>query len=336
MPNLGQGFLVFRIIQNREENLSRLILKLRRRVFGISLEEATFARRGFRSSDTRVRERLERIGTTFLHGYHAALEADDGRSLELRLNEIESEWRGFAFEGAAMGLALLDFTTPWKANRLSAFIQGSGAPHIYMIYIGAGWALARLPVRPERSLKKFDPLLRWLVMDGYGFHEGYFGGPEYLRAGKRSARLTGYAARAFDQGLGRCLWFIEGADIDAICVTVSAFDESRRADLWSGVGLACAYAGGHGVETLNALRAIAGEYVLNLAQGAAFAAAARRRAGNPALHTELACQVLCEVSAEASAKIVENASRDLPADSEIPAFEVWRQRIEASFIREVL
>jgi hypothetical protein len=46
--------------------------QLRQLAFGISLEEATFARRGFRRNNVEAQQRLEQIGYTFLHGYHAA------------------------------------------------------------------------------------------------------------------------------------------------------------------------------------------------------------------------------------------------------------------------
>src|SRR3712207_8380154 len=47
-----------------------------------------------------------------------------------------------------------------------------------------------------------------------------------------------------DQGLGRSLWFVQGADVRRIPATVNAFPAERRPDLWSGLGLACGYAGG--------------------------------------------------------------------------------------------
>ena len=78
------------------------------------IEEVTFARRGFWEGDKRARKRLERIGKTLLLGYHAALEETDPPALAQRLNLIDLELRGFSFEGAAMGLALLDLITPWK------------------------------------------------------------------------------------------------------------------------------------------------------------------------------------------------------------------------------
>src|SRR5438128_4208177 len=146
-------------------------------MFGLSLSEASFARRGFHEGTTDARVRLEGIGYTFLQGYHAALEDDDPQTLEARLNTVESEFRGFAFEGAAMALALLDMLTPWNRSRWRSFLNGPAAAHVYMTHVGYGWALARLHrLYPsvERPLARLDPVLRWLALDGYGFHEGYF------------------------------------------------------------------------------------------------------------------------------------------------------------------
>lgn len=315
--------------------MSRLIRKLRRRILGISPQEATFAKRGFRGGDEGALARLERVGASFLEGYHAALESDES-ALGARLNESEAEWRGFAFEGAAMGLALIDFLTPWKSSRLRAFIRGAGEPHIYMIHVGAGWAMARLPISPERFMSRLDPLLRWLAIDGYGFHEGYFGGPDYFAAQSRPSRLTGYAARVFDQGLGRSLWFVEGTDVQAITATIAAFPEARQADLWSGVGLACAYAGGQDETGIETLCRLAGRFRPQLAQGAAFAAKARLRADNLVAHTELACRTICGVSAEAAAKVTDIALQSMAAGNSAGDYETWRQKIQASFASEAL
>src|SRR5262249_36094553 len=161
-------------------------------------------------------------------------------------------------------------------NRVQLFLRGPGAAHAYMVHVGVGWALARLHRSVAATLERFDPLLRWLIVDGYGFHEGYF---HWRRAVVMQAiprQLTGYAQRAFDQGLGRSLWFVTGAEVDRLCAAIQAFPARRHADLWSGVGLASAYAGGVGLGDLCALRVAAGAYVPFLAQGAAFAAKARQ------------------------------------------------------------
>jgi len=279
---------------------------------------------------------LEQVGRCFLHGYHAALEGDDPEILASRLNQIEADFRGFAFEGAAMGLFLLDHLTPWRKDRLLSFLAGPGSPHIYMTYVGAGWALAQLRRGVSRALARFDPLLGWLAVDGYGFHQGYF--HPRRSVGRRAVprRLSGYALRVFDQGLGRSLWFVEGADVGRIAATVARFPVARQPDLWSGVGLACAYAGGADRQAIEAVMTSAGGYRAQLAQGAAFAAKARERAGIPASDTDLACRIIWGMPALEAAGATDAALVDLPADGVVPTYEVWRQRIQDLWVKELV
>lgn len=301
------------------------------RLLRISPDDTRFARRGFRIPCDAARQRLERVGATFLEGYHAALKDGGMDRLSAGLSAVEQEFRGFAFEGAAMALDLLDQLAPWKTQRLPGFLHGPGNPHVYMVHVGIGWSLARLPWRLERRLSRLDPVLRWLVLDGYGFHEGYFHWLRYADGTSRPKRLQGYGLRAFDQGLGRSLWFVGGADAEWIARTISAFPEPRRADLWSGAGLACAYAGGADAPEILRLRSAAATHYPHLAQGVVFAAGARSRAGNPAEHTELACELLCDFSAEEAAAVSVETRRHAWEDYE-PAYEVWRRLIRMHFV----
>jgi enediyne biosynthesis protein E3 len=310
--------------------------RLRRRLFGISAKETSFSRRGFRGGDERVRQPLEQIGRVFLHGYHAALEEDRPHRLAAVLNPIELEMRGFAFEGAGMGLYLLDLLTPWRRDRLRKFLAGPGEPHAYMVHVGAGWALAQLRRRADHALAQFDPLLGWLAIDGYGFHQGYFRWPETVERQWVPRGLSVNTRRVFDQGLGRSLWFVEGAEPTRIAATIARFPQSRHADLWSGVGLACGYAGGVTGETIEALTAMTGANHPQMAQGIAFAAKARQHAGNPASHTELACRIVCGMPAEDAAIQTDHARRNLMDEGGLPAYEVWRRRIQARWVKEAV
>jgi enediyne biosynthesis protein E3 len=316
--------------------VSRFLSRLRRRIFGIPEEEASFARRGFRGGDERTRRHLEQVGRTFLHGYHAALEEDRPVRLASRLDELEPELRGFAFEGAGMGLYLLDLLTPWNRGRLGGFLAGPGAAHVYMVHVGAGWALAQLRLRVDRALARLDPLLGWLAVDGYGFHHGYFRWKAAVELRRVPDRLSGYALQVFDQGLGRSLWFVEGAEMTRIAATIAGFGRGRHADLWSGVGLACAYAGGVPEEAIGGLSMMAGPHRPHLAQGVAFAAKARQRAGNPAPQTELACRIVCGMSADEAAGLTDHALAGLEGEGATPAYEVWRHRIRSTWVEEAV
>jgi hypothetical protein len=136
----------------------------------------------------------------------------------------------------------------------------------------------------------------------------------------------------FDQGVGRSLWFAEGADVNRIAGAIDRFVVERRSDLWSGVGLAAAYAGGAGVDDLRALRLRAASYAPNLAQGAAFAAEARARADNPTEHTEAACAIFASLSARDAAMLVRECRVRLDETAGVPAYETWRQRVAAALV----
>jgi len=309
-----------------------MIGQIRRRLFGISPDETSIARRGFTVSDPAVQTRLETIGQTFVYGYHTALVHPQPYALAVALNKVERELCGFAYEGAGMGLALLDLLTPWPSRYLLNFLQGIGQPHAYMIQIGVGWALARLHRPVDGWLRRLDPVVNWLLLDGYGFHETYFGWQKVLEQQVVPKHLTGYARRGFDQGVGRALWFVKGANVDRIAAAIGALPTARHNDLWSGVGLASAYAGGVSCSVLEDLMGTAGiESFAPLAQGVVFAAKTRLHAGNPAPHTELATRVICGLSLEEAAMLFDRAGQELPKTGETPAFEVWRQRIQQHF-----
>ena len=300
-------------------------------VLGISASETSFQRRGFRGGENGARERFERIGSAFAAGYHAVLLNDRPDQFVPELKRVEAEFRGFAFEGAAMGLALLDRLTPWRRDRIERFLSGEGRPYSYLVHVGVGWAMARFPGSIEPGLRRMDPILGWLALDGYGFHEGYFHWPKCLADQPIPRRVKGYGKRVFDQGLGRSLWFVEGANVARLKDTLEKFSEVRRADLWSGIGLASVYAGELNETDLGALVGASGRFHPQLAQGAAFAAKARMHGGNPTAYTECACRSLCGMSAQEAANLTDAALDDLPAHSSTPAYELWRVRVQDRF-----
>lgn len=314
------------------EGLPRFGSRLWRQLLSIPAEEIRFEVRGFRGGQAGMKERIELIGARFRDGYHCGLETATPVGLAHRLGRIHLEEQGFAYEGAAMAWAIREFFTPWDRHRIRRLLAGPGEPHAYMVHVGVGWALARLPGHLGRRLERYDPLLRWLVADGYGFHEGFFKTQAYRAGADAPARVEGYGRRAFDQGLGRALWFMEGGDGGLVSETIQRFGSERHRDLWSGVGLACAYAGViEDVSQIEALGRAAGAHGAALAQGAAFAAKARSRAGNQARHTEVVCRVLCGLAAEEAAAVTDEALVGLCDEGEEPAYEVWRRRVQTQF-----
>lgn len=297
-----------------------------------------FEKRGFSPGIPEKQSRFERIGRDFLAGYHASLEADDVTRLERRLAGVELDRRGFAFEGAAMALALRAALSR-RRSLLEEFLDGPARAHIYTALVGVGWAAARLPRALGPDPNRFDSVLRYLVFDGWGFHEGYFHPRRAVAEGRIGASLRGYERRAFDQGLGRFLWFHDCADVSRVPSTIASFARERQSDLWSGVGLACAYAGGANEGELARLERSAASHRDHLAQGVAFAAKAHQRAGAAPRHTRDASRILCGVSFERAAEICDEALAEARgentqigarngADAKHPcAYELWRARV---------
>ena len=305
------------------------------RLFRISLKETTFTRRGFYCADAEKQAHLEGIGAAFVKGYNLALDPAGVPALCEELNTVHRERRGFAFEGAAMALALTNHLWRPQASRWRQLRERAGE-HKYMLFVGYGWALARLPWlrnRPASVLSKFEYLEKWLILDGYGFHEGYFHPKQSIVAGRIPPALAGAEVKVFDQGLGRSIWFVSGADISRIARAVKGFPEYRRADIWSGIGLAATYAGGVARQQLLELRELAAGYEEHLAQGSAFAAQARIRAGLELPETGIATEVFCNCTAEATGEIVSGALNSITADqSSYEAYEQWRTSIRERFL----
>lgn len=311
------------------------MLKLLASFLRIDDREVELARRGFLCSRPEVRRHLEEIGKSFLLGYHAALQYHDQQQLARDLTRVDCEYRGFAYEGAAMAMVILDSVSPGNA-RFRRFASGAGKNHIYMLHVGAGWACARLPwrrFRLESSLRKFDPLLRWLAVDGFGFHEGYFYGPQRARRRIARTRVTAHARHVFYQGLGRSLWFSCAASIPAIAGNISSMAPDFQGDAWSGVGLACTYAGGIPQNEIEELRSASGPHKAWVAQGAAFAARARQLAGNVTPHTEAASAILCDLSVDHAAALCEEALGLLDPQHSSP-YQQWRQILQKTFSKQ--
>ena len=310
--------------------------RLRCRIFLPDQSEVTFERRGWTAVEPTRQANLEKVGRKFLEGFEYGMADRQLADIESSLETVEPAFRGFAYEGCAMALAVRDGIRPSGRHWVRDLLASRGANHVYMAYIGVGWAMARLPKLRWRAIEPHDPLLRWLALDGYGFHQAYFRTQQYVW-GQRQDRIPGwephwYASRVADQGMGRALWFVNGSDVQRVASTIEAFPQSRRGDLWSGASLASVYAGGADAGELSDMVRLAGPHRSYAAQGAAFAAKARLLAGLVTPGTELGVKVHCDMSVEEAAAVTDEAIDGLPSDEgDTPRFEIWRERIRSRF-----
>ncbi len=278
---------------------------------------------------------LHEISKTFQHGFVCGLK-DKPITLAFAAKQAaEPCLVGVFLEGAAMACALLDAWMPWKKNRWRALLEATGDRHVYELHAGLGMALARANQNLESRLHELDPLLRWLVVDGFGFHHGFFDAVKHIHhkelPGERIGK--GHHRKVFDQGLGRSVWFACEADIEAVIATIRGFPAGRQRELWTGIGVAATLAGGVDPRELSRLLHASGRHRQHLAQGAAFAAHVRQRGLTYTDHTDKACEILCGVSVAEASAVVEKAFRTVAGGGPRHLHESWQNNVRKTVSR---
>ncbi len=317
--------------------MSTILGSLRRLVLTPSFTDVSFAGRGFPVTPTDATRKLETIPQSVICGFEWAIDRSPLWELERRLDMVDPEMRGFAYEGATMALTVRDAMAGGKGHRARDLLRGPGVPHTFLTYIGIGFAMARLPrplwrrVLPDLTGTPYYPTMSWLAVDGYGFDRAYFDTDTWVAQQRQPAPYpwlgrSDYFPRAVDQGIGRALWFIHGGQSADVCAAVRRFAQQRQPDLWSGVGLAAAFAGGCDETGLRLLAREAGQARAHLAQGAVFAAKARDFSGFIAGHTAVTVNLLAGLSVPDAARLADEVTLVRPGTDEID-YEAWRRAI---------
>lgn len=277
---------------------------------------------------------VEPVGRAFLGGYRIGMEESTPTRVMRNLQAFDNAYLGFAAEGAGMAVAIRSRLEPWNRSAFDRLIATSGGRHTYMMHVGLGWALARLPKPLWPTLHTLDPLVGPLVADGYGFHEVFFNTHQTLSDGllfepRQWPGPPAHAQQQAMQGVGRGIWFVAGGDVDIAKDLLSRFPTHVHASLWAGLGLAATYAGGRSDLGLTGLRHVADTFLPWVRQGSAFAAEARTRAGTTTSHTHRAVQILCGRTVP---EVVDLVARTRPKvrtvdDGDWGSYETWRESL---------
>jgi hypothetical protein len=289
---------------------------------------------------------LRRVANTFVDGFSIATELETSL-LDREIEIIAPSERGVGYEGVAAGKAVLDLSQglvdkyssshersgsssserrlPAAANLLSAAPQYS-----FLLYLGIGEAMAQLKLPPVLCNDFAGELWGGQIIEGYGFFDGYFNWFETLVHQNYPVGLEPSLAAAYNQGLGRALYFIHNCNPSKIREHINSFAPSRRPELWAGVGIPTAYVGGLSERELARLIDYAGTYRAELMQGVFLGSSARIKQQLVPDHTELACNVICGVKAMECYYISEELNH-LLADREAYSMYQWQ-----SAVRKVL
>lgn len=234
-------------------------------------------------TENRVAQKMEIIQKIFR-------EVQDSYSETTQLDNYDIEFRGIAYEATSMCIALEDFKTGNELNRWNNFLKENKA-HATQIHVGLGWALAQNEISPIEILHQLEPEYRYRVCDGYGYYEGFFRRRKSILNQQQPEWNDSVATGAYNQGLGRSLWYINNGDINAAKHALEKFPAERHNDLWRGLGIAIAYVGGCNENSLKEIFEKAEEHKVDLAEGANRALHSRKQSGCFSADTELVCRL---------------------------------------------
>jgi hypothetical protein len=274
------------------------------------------------------RQWLKHTSQIFQRGFICALKE---RQVTLAVAQDAAEdplQVGVFIEGASMACTLMDMFMPWRNDRWQKLFMAVGDRHPVQLYLGRGMAISQANQSVTKHLEQFDELLSPFVVDGYAFHSALFGSTDF--ASHRGSDCQGHLQKVLDQGIGRSYWFASGGNTDKILAKVANMPESRHRELWVGLGVASAYAGGSSPADLSALAVASGHHRGSLGQGAVFAAYVRNLAGNQAEHTNVACKIFSSFDARQAAKIVEGAFRRVRSKKGFVAYHDWQSKVRKS------
>src|SRR5436305_15324596 len=99
--------------------------RLRLLVFRIDEEKVSFEHRGIPGSGPRACERLEGGARHFSRGFKAAMRDTRADAIARRIEQMDPDFQGFAYEGAGMALSVLDGLLPPR-RRLATLLRGPG------------------------------------------------------------------------------------------------------------------------------------------------------------------------------------------------------------------
>jgi len=289
---------------------------IKKAINGLSYEDASFEKLGYDECDPGNRMHLEKIFRVFIDGYQIAMKNSDLQKVNDLIEEkFDDHFCGFAFEGAGMYLSINDLMMPWRSSRLKAFVEGPAVKHDYISAVGAGFAVARVPLalkRVEAFVKKLNPTIGWCVPDGYGFHQGIFEHKAYVDQCKKApANFPDYAKQLFDSGIGRSIWWVKGADPVRIKKAIDRFPEERQNELWCAIGLASSYAGSNDKAVIPELRELSGKFQGDFLSGFPFAARMRQKGGNYSEWTSNACKTMIFMSNDEAGSYVQQTLENI-------------------------
>ena len=243
-------------------------------------------------------QKMELIQSIFREVQDSFHEHKSVAKLIASLEGYNVEFRSIAYESASMCIALDDYEKYNELKEWLSFLNEKGLSHATQIHVGLGWALAQKEINPEPLLEKFDPMMRYRILDGYGYYEGIFRRRKSILNQQKHYYTDKTTSCAYDQGLGRSIWYLNNGDFTAFKNMIQKFPAERHSDFWRGLGIAITYVGGCDKNYLQEIFAAAENFQPQLATGAMMALVSRKFSCFIYTDTSISCEVFCRKTSD--------------------------------------
>ncbi len=260
--------------------------------------------------------KIESIQSVFLETQLFYATHHDINGLISYIEKYPVEFRSIAFESASMAIALKDLVQHEELIDWLHYVNGPAKLHQAQVYVGLGWAIAKLQLLFLPVVEKIGTAYYFRVADGCGYFDGSFRHRKTVLSRQLPAYLPEAALPMYDQGVGRSLWYSCRADMDKVKNKIEGFPAERQAALWRGMGIAVAYVGGCDNTYLESLWQDAGANRIQLATGAALAARSRIMANTMTADTDRCSRLWFTLSS------------DIPGNINEDAYNNWIDQIE--------
>jgi len=224
-------------------------------------------------------ERMQQIQSAFLEAKEFALLANQKEQLSDFLSAISGDFSSVSFEGVSMGLAINSYNKTKTLSEWNWLIEKYSAVHTSQIYVGLGWAIAELGIDPTTIVSDLNSASGYRVMDGVGYYHGILRRRAAVERQLIPDIVSISLLPAYDQGLGRSLWYNAGGEIERVLQKIGLFPKDRTPAFWRGLGVAITYVGGTSDKGIEAIRGASKSNLAHLKYGALMALLSRKKAG---------------------------------------------------------
>jgi len=276
----------------------------------------------------KIKNRISRISETFQASRQLGME---NASWEQFMSFVENQDKLFhstVHEGASMGYAMYDKHNYGELNVWKKYMKQFGLKYGGFIRTGLGWTLAKWNEIDYSFLKDHDPLSHWRFFDGWAYHDAIFKKSLIVAQMKRVSNLPSKYFSAYDQGIGRNLWYLSKGEINPLLELTSKFDVDRQEHLWRGIGIAIIYVGAYDQKYFTEVYKASESFKIQFKTGCAMAFNSLKYSESSNQDLESTSKLLFNKSVSEVIKMIEISESNIESDD---PYNQWLKKMNEQF-----